>query len=417
MTAASPRSIRIPRPRHWLAIVGPGLLVMLADTDAGSLITAAQSGAQWGYKLLALQLLLIPILYLVQELTVRLGLVTGKGHGELIRERFGSAWAWLSVSTLLLACVGAIVTQLAGMAGVAALFGIPTPLMMAAVVGLILVMVWTGSYRSVERVAIVFGLFELAFIVVAWRAAPRAGQVLRELSQAPLGDPKYLYLVAANLGAVIMPWMIFYQQSAVLDKRLGPADLNVARIDTAVGAVITQGVMIAVLLATGATIHFANPNASLSNVQQIAYAIIPFLGDTVGRLVFAAGITGAALVATVVVCLAAAWGVGEVAGYKRSLEHHPREAPWFYGIFSASLIAGGLLVASGVNLVNLSIAVEVMNALLLPIVLGFLYLLGLKALPDPYRVKGVYAWVLGAIVVVTAGFGVYAGISGAIGGG
>jgi NRAMP (natural resistance-associated macrophage protein)-like metal ion transporter len=400
-----------------LAIVGPGLLVMLADTDAGSLITAAQSGAQWGYKLLALQLILIPILYLVQELTVRLGLVTGKGHGELIRERFGRAWAWLSVSTLLLACVGAIVTQLAGMAGVAALFGIPTPLMMAAVVGLILLMVWTGSYRSVERVAIVFGLFELAFIVVAWRAAPHAGQVVRELSQAPLGDPKYLYLVAANLGAVIMPWMIFYQQSAVLDKRLGPEDLNVARIDTAVGAVITQGVMIAVLLATGATIHFANPNASLSNVQQIAYAIIPFLGDTVGRLVFAAGITGAALVATVVVCLAAAWGVGEVAGYKRSLEHHPREAPWFYGIFSASLIAGGLLVASGVNLVNLSIAVEVMNALLLPIVLGFLYLLGLKALPDPYRVKGLYAWVLGAVVVVTAGFGVYAGISGAIGSG
>jgi NRAMP (natural resistance-associated macrophage protein)-like metal ion transporter len=390
---------------------------MLADTDAGSLITAAQSGAQWGYKLLALQLILIPILYLVQELTVRLGLVTGKGHGELIRERFGRAWAWLSVSTLLLACVGAIVTQLAGMAGVAALFGIPTPLMMAAVVGLILLMVWTGSYRSVERVAIVFGLFELAFVVVAWRAAPHAGQVLRELSQAPLGNAKYLYLVAANLGAVIMPWMIFYQQSAVLDKRLGPEDLNVARIDTAVGAVITQGVMIAVLLATGATIHFANPNASLSNVQQIAYAIVPFLGDTVGRLVFAAGITGAALVATVVVCLAAAWGVGEVAGYKRSLEHHPREAPWFYGIFSASLIAGGLLVASGVNLVNLSIAVEVMNALLLPIVLGFLYLLGLKALPDPYRVKGLYAWVLGAVVAVTAGLGVYAGISGAIGGG
>jgi len=417
MTAASSRTIRLPRPRHWLAIVGPGLLVMLADTDAGSLITAAQSGAQWGYKLLALQLILIPILYLVQELTVRLGLVTGKGHGELIRDRFGRGWAWLSVSTLMLACVGAIVTQLAGMAGVGALFGIPTPVMMAVVIGLILLMVWTGSYRSVERVAIVFGLFELAFIIVAWRAGPHAGEVLRDLSQAPLTNSKYLYLVAANLGAVIMPWMIFYQQSAVLDKKLGPEDLKVARIDTALGAAITQGVMIAVLMATGATIHRAGSNASLSDVQSIAHAIIPFLGDTVGRLVFAAGMTGAALVATVVVCLAAAWGVGEVAGYKRSLEDHPREAPWFYGIFTACLIAGGLLVASGVNLVNLSIAVEVMNALLLPIVLGFLYLLGLKALPEPYRVKGLYAWVMGAVVVVTAGFGVYAGLTGAIGGG
>ncbi|HXQ46220.1 MAG TPA: divalent metal cation transporter [Caulobacteraceae bacterium] len=417
MTAASSRTIRLPRPRHWLAIVGPGLLVMLADTDAGSLITAAQSGAQWGYKLLALQLILIPILYLVQELTVRLGLVTGKGHGELIRDRFGRGWAWLSVSTLMLACVGAIVTQLAGMAGVGALFGIPTPVMMAVVIGLILLMVWTGSYRSVERVAIVFGLFELAFIIVAWRAGPHAGEVLRDLSQAPLTNSKYLYLVAANLGAVIMPWMIFYQQSAVLDKKLGPEDFKVARIDTALGAAITQGVMIAVLMATGATIHRAGSNASLSDVQSIAHAIIPFLGDTVGRLVFAAGMTGAALVATVVVCLAAAWGVGEVAGYKRSLEDHPREAPWFYGIFTACLIAGGLLVASGVNLVNLSIAVEVMNALLLPIVLGFLYLLGLKALPEPYRVKGLYAWVMGAVVVVTAGFGVYAGLTGAIGGG
>jgi len=122
-------------------------------------------------------------------------------------------------------------------------------------------------------------------------------------------------------------------------------------------------------------------------------------------------------VATVVVCLTAAWGVGEVAGYKRSLENHPLEAPWFYGIFSVSLVGGGVLVASGVNLVNLSVAVEVMNALLLPIVLGFLYLLALKALPDPYRLKGVYAWVVGAVVLVTAGFGVYAGLTGAISGG
>jgi Mn2+/Fe2+ NRAMP family transporter len=390
---------------------------MLADTDAGSIITAAQSGAQWGYKLLALQLILIPILYVVQELTLRLGLVTGRGHGELIRERFGKAWAWLSVSTLMVACIGAIFTQLSGMAGVGELFGIPAWVTMVVVIALILAMVWTGSYRSIERIAIAFGLFELAFVLVAWRAAPQAPQILAELSQAPLANPKYLYLVAANLGAVIMPWMIFYQQSAVLDKQLGVKDLKVARIDTAIGAVITQLVMAAVLIATGATIHRADPHASLNTVQQIAHAITPFLGDTVGRVVFAAGMTGAAVVATIVVCLTAAWGVGEVAGYKRSLEDHPLEAPWFYGIFSVCLVAGGVLVASGVNLVNLSVAVEVMNALLLPIVLGFLYMLGLKALPDAYRLKGAYAWLVGAIVVVTAGFGVYAGITGAVSGG
>src|SRR5579871_222600 len=323
----------LQRARHWLMVVGPGLLVMLADTDAGSLITAAQSGAQWGYRLLTLQLVLVPVLFIVQELSVRLGLVTGRGHGELIKERFGTSWAWLSVSTLLLCCIGAIVTELSGLAGVGSLFGVPPWLTMILIVGLILVMVWTGSYLQVERVAIVFGLFELAFLVVAWQARARAGQLFSELADLPIGNTNFLYLIAANLGAVIMPWMIFYQQSAVLDKHLGPNDLRVSRIDTGVGAFVTQAIMAAVIVATAATIHRAGENASLNDVPQIAHAIIPFLGETVGRTVFAAGMAGAALVATVVVCLAAAWGVGEVAGYKRSLDHHPREAPWFYTVF------------------------------------------------------------------------------------
>ncbi len=410
-------TISIPRRARILAALGPGILVMLADTDAGSIITAAQSGAQWGYKLLALQLLLIPILFIVQELTLRLGLVTGRGHGELIRETFGRGWAWFSVGTLMLACVGAIVTQLSGLAGIASLFGVPPPLMVAIIVALLLVLVWTGSYRSVERIAIVLGLFELAFVAVALSAHPDAAAVSRQIGQVPLADPKYLYLVAANLGAVIMPWMIFYQQSAVLDKGLGPADLNIARWDTAVGAVVTQLIMASVLVAVAATVGRTRPDTSLQDVPEIAHALISFLGDGVGRVVFAAGMAGAALVATIVVCLTAAWGVGAVAGYKRSLEHHPREAPWFYGIFSVCLIAGGVLVATGINLVKLSVAVEVMNALLLPIVLGFLYLLALKALPQPYRLGAVYRWVVGSVVFITAGFGVYAGIAGALGGG
>jgi Mn2+/Fe2+ NRAMP family transporter len=401
---------------RWLAVAGPGILVMLADTDAGSIITAAQSGAQWGYKLLGLQILLIPVLYMVQELTLRLGLVTGRGHGELIAERFGRAWAWLSVSTLMLACVGAIVTQLSGMAGVAALFGVPPWLMMAAVVGLILAMVWTGSYLSVERIAIGLGLFELAFVAVALTAHPRGQDVAAQIGAIPLGNSKYLYLVAANLGAVIMPWMIFYQQSAVLDKGLNAGDLKLARADTAVGAVVTQVVMASVLIATAATLGRSGGSAQLQDVPLIANALRAHLGETVGRLIFAAGMTGAAMVATIVVCLTAAWGVGEVAGFKRSLDHRPAEAPWFYGIFSACLIGGGLLVASNVNLVALTVGVEVMNALLLPIVLGFLYLLALKALPAPYRLGRIYAVVLGAVVVVTAGFGVYAGITGALAG-
>lgn len=401
--------------RRLLAVLGPGLVVMLADTDAGSIITAAQSGAQWGYKLLILQLVLIPILFVVQELTVRLGLATQKGHGELIRATFGKGWAWLSVGTLCVACIGALLTQLSGIAGIAQLFGIPVVPAIAVTIGGIIFMVWTGSYHSVERVAIAFGLFELAFVVVAWRSAPHVREVAAQFFAVPIQDPQYLYLAAANIGAVIMPWMVFYQQSAVLDKGLDLSDLKVARIDTAVGAVITQLIMAAVLITTGAVLSSGGSGMKLDNVPQIAEALTPALGYNVGRIVFAMGLAGAALVATVVVCLTAAWGLGEVAGYKRSLEHHPREAPWFYGVFSVVLIAGGILVTSGADLVKLSVAVQVMNALLLPLVLGFLFLLARRALTGRYRLAGWYAWVAGGLIALTSIFGVFAAVSGLIG--
>jgi len=172
--------------------------------------------------------------------------------------------------------------------------------------------------------------------------------------------------------------------------------------------------MAAVLVAVAATIGIARPDAPLDTVQEISAALTPFLGENAGRIIFALGMSGAALVATIVVSLTAAWGVGEVAGYKRSLSHHPLEAPWFYGIFSLSLVLAAILVASGVNLIALSIGVQVVNALLLPIVLGFLFLLARDALPAPYRLRGAYAWIVGLVVLATAGFGIAAGIFGLV---
>lgn len=405
--------------KHWfllfLAISGPGLVVMLADTDAGSVITAAQSGAVWGYKLLALQFILMPILYIAQELTIRLGLVTKMGHGELILKHFGRAWAWLSVSTLFLSCAGAIVAEFSGMAGVGLLFGVPVWATMILVISFLVTIAWTGSYLSVERIAILLGLFELTFLAVAWMAHPNIKEMLEGIHNIPFTDSSYLYLAAGNVGAVIMPWMIFYQQSAVIDKKLTIEHLPAARLDTAIGAIITQLVMAAVLVTTAATLGKIHSGAPLNTVQQISEALTPFLGSTAGHLLFALGISGSAMVAAIVVSLTAAWGLGEVTGYKRSLEHKVHEAPWFYLIYTLTLIAGGVIVASGViNLVNLSVAVNVMNALLLPIVLGFLFLLAVKALPDKYRLKGIYAWITGIILGITALFGLFAGIWGSI---
>ncbi len=404
------------RPGWWLflSIIGPGLVVMLADTDAGSVTVAAQSGAQWGYKLLALQFVLIPILFIAQELTVRLGCVTGRGHAELIRDHFGKWWAWLSVGTLVLGCIGAIITEFSGIAGVAELYGISAKTSMALVVFFLAVIAWTGSYRSVERIALAIGAFELVFLFVAWRAHPSAADMWEGIKSMPLHNHSYLYLMAANVGAVVMPWMVFYQQSAVVDKGLGVEHLNAARWDTALGAIITQLIMIAILIATAATIGKTNPGASLNTVQQISSALTPIVGETSGKLLFSMGMLGSALIATIVVSLAAAWGLGEITGFKRSLQDHPKEAPWFYAIYTLVLILGGVLIASNINTVKLNIAVEVMNAFLLPIVLGFLFLLARKTLPDAYKLNGKYAIFVGVILAITAGFGLVAGIMGSI---
>jgi Mn2+/Fe2+ NRAMP family transporter len=273
--------------------------------------------------------------------------------------------------------------------------------------------VFTGSYRRVERFAIAVGLFELAFFFVAWAAHPDGAALLAGSMDIPYRDPQYLYLAAANIGAVVMPWMVFYQQSAVADKRLRPEHLAAARWDTAIGALLTQLIMAAVLIACAATIGRGNPNATLSTVGDMAQALTPFLGTAMGNLVFGIGVLGAGMVAAIVVSLAFAWGLGEVTGYRRSLEMHPLEAHWFYGVYAICVVAGALVVAVWPDLVALNVGVQVGNAFLLPVVLGFLIALAVKALPRAHRLRGVYLWVVVAVAVVTCGLGVFGGLSGA----
>ena len=411
LATPSVSGIGVSRWKLFFAVAGPGLVVMFADTDVGSIITAAQSGVQWGYRLLLLQLLLVPVLYVVQELTVRLAIFTGKGHGELIRETFGPVWAWISVAGLAVAAIGALLTEFSGVAGVGEMLGVSRATSLCLCGGFLLVVVLTGSYRRVERVALTLGLFEFAFFLVAYEAHPEGADLLRGLVQAPLTDAHYRYLIAANIGAVIMPWMVFYQQSAAADKKLRPEHYGYARWDTALGSIVTQAVMAAVLIATAATIGKMGPHASLSSIGDITNVLVPVLGTSVGRWAFALGTVGAAMVAAIVVSLACAWGFGEVTGYRHSLEYHPMEAPWFFGIYTAAVIGGALIVEFVPNLVGLNIGVEVMNALLLPVVLGFLVMLAFKALPPERRLRGVYAWIVVGISVATAAFGVYTGLS------
>ena len=395
-----------------LAVWGPGLLVMLADTDAGNVVTAAQAGAQWGYRLLPLLILLIPMLYMLQELTVRLGIYTGRGHGELIRERFGVGWAWLSTAGLTAAVIGSLITEFTGVAGIGELYGLPRGLTLPLSAAALLAVVATGSYRRVERTAIVVGLFELAFFAVAWAAHPGLGAMARDAIDLPLRDSGFMFLVAAVIGATFNPWMIFYQQSAIADKKLQPGDLAAARWDTAFGAVLTQCLTGAVLVAAAAMLYSGAASTGLGSVGEISKALTPLLGETVGRLVFSAGVLGASLVAAIVCSLALAWGWARspataarwrITRSRRSGSIASTQPAWS----APPRSSGSFRTLSGST-----IAAQVLNAFLLPLVIGFLVALAVKALPAPLRPQGPYLWGLIGVSTVVTAVGLYGGVAG-----
>ena len=403
------------KPRSLLVFVvsvGPGILVMLADTDAGNVVTAAQSGARWGYRLLPLLLGLIPVLYMVQELAVRLGLFTGRGYSELVRHHFGPAWAWVSAAGLAVAVAGSMITEFAAVAGIGELYGISRNLTLPLAAATLLLIVLSGSYRRVERAAILIGSFELAFLFVAASTRPDFARVAHELSNMPSGNSDFWFLGAALIGAVFNPWMVFYQQSAMAEKQLDHQHYLSARWDTALGAVLTQVVSASVLFVAATTFGSSYTQASLDSVGQISKALTPHLGAIAGRLVFSLGVLGASIVAAIVCSLALAWALREAAGYGRSPNAQLFRAPWFYAVYSACVLTGAAFVWWVPNLIWLTVWAQIVNVFLLPMVLGFLVILAASILPGTIRLRG---WYLGLVVIastVTCACAVFGAIHG-----
>ncbi len=359
---------------RFLAVAGPGLVVTFADTEAGSITTAATSGAQFGYKLILLQLLLIVPLFVVQEMTVRLGVVTGKGHARLIREHYGLGWTWVSLGTMLLTNVAALVTEFAGIAGAAMIFGLdPRPLVITAAL-LLVVVIFTASYKRAEAFALALCLVEILFVPAAFAAHPPAHAIVMQgiFGNQPLGNYSYLLLIASNIGAVIMPWMIFYQQSATVDKGLGLGDLGFARIDTALGSVFTQAIMCAVIVTTAATLYVHR--IPVLDAAHAALALEPLLGHLAG-VTFGVALIGASMLGAFVVSLATAWAFGEAFGWRCSLNDGLR-AKRFSALYIACVaIAAGIVLIPHLPLVQITVYVEAFNGFVLPIVLGFLLVL------------------------------------------
>ena len=383
------------RALHFFKVLGPGFVVMIADMDAGSVTTAGVSGAQWGYKLIPLQILLIPILYLIQSMTSRLGCVTRKGHGELIKEYYGNKWAVFATVTLFLVVFSALITEFSGIAASGEIFGIPKVFSVGVSFLILLFVVFTGSYRRAETIALIFSLTGFVFIPAAIVAHPDIHQLVFKglFGSQPLGNKDYIWLIAANAGAVIMPWMIYYQQSATVDKNLCKKDVKLAETDTLIGSIATQVLMIAVIVMTAATLYKAH--IVPSTAKAIGRSLIPLAGKYAGAL-FAVGLYSSSLLAAFVVSMAFTWAAGETWGYKHSLNHRFSEAKIFYFIYIVLIFVSAMLVLiPGIPLVTIMVDVEAFNGFILPIVLGFLI-----ALAGSKRILGEYAYSKKSIAAV-----------------
>ncbi len=377
---------------HHLAAWGPGLLVMLADTDAGNVVTAAQAGARWNFRLLPLILALIPALYLVQELAARLGLFAGQGFGEMVRARFGKRAALLALAGLALAAFGTLVTEFTGVAGVGELYGVSRAISLPAAAFALLAVAATGSYRKVERGALAIGLFECAFLVVAWKARPHPLAVARDFFRGPIADHDFLFLAAAIVGAVFNPWMIYYQQAATARRGIAPDEFGAVRADTAVGAILTQALTGAVLIAAAATLYAGDRARSLTSIGEVCEALTGVLGRDNALLVYSLGVLGASFAAAIVASLALSWGVAEVfsapRGKRSGAEAGLFDSRRFMVLYMVSVGAAATLVGLARDLVWMNIVAQVANALLFPLIVGLLIALAASALAPPLRLRG-----------------------------
>jgi Mn2+/Fe2+ NRAMP family transporter len=276
---------------------------------------------------------------------------------------------------MLMTNVAALVTEFIGIAGAALIFGINPVLAVGTAAILLMAVALSGAYKRAEAIAIALCLLELLFIPAAFAAHPSPMSVVRDgiFGSQPLANRDYLLLIASNIGAVIMPWMIFYQQSATVDKGLRLPDLGFARIDTAFGAVMTQIIMIAVIVTTAATLYVHH--ISVSDAAHAALALVPLTGKF-AEVVFGAGLVGASMLGAFVVTLATAWAFGEAFQWPCSLNFKYFEAKRFYGLYTVCVaLAAAITLIPHLPLVKITLYVEAFNAIVLPIVLGFLLVL------------------------------------------
>jgi len=383
--------------------MGPGLIAGIAGNDAGGITTYSVIGAETGYRLLWLFPVTIVILAIVQEMAARLGVVTGQGLSDLIRDRFGVRWTAFAMIVLLVANLANTVAEFAGAAAALEIFGVPRILTVPIVAVAIWALVIWASYRTVERVFLSVTVVFLAYVASAFLAGPDWQEVGRSLVTPTLDlDPTILLLMVALVGTTITPYMQFYLQSAVAEKGIAEEELPLARADAIGGAIWTNVIAVFIVVATAATIHAAG--GTITSADDAARALAPVAGE-LSTVLFAFGLFGASVLAATIMPIATAFVICEAFGWESGVGKPFRDAPTFFGIYTFVLAFGALVVLiPGLDLLPVIIASQNLQGLLLPVVLVFMLLLvNDKRLMGRHRngrLLNVLAW--GAVGLVVA---------------
>jgi Mn2+/Fe2+ NRAMP family transporter len=399
-----PRSLLAARLLALLAVLGPGLVAANAGNDAGGIATYASVGARYGYQLLWMMVLITVSLIVVQEMAARMGAVTGKGLAELVREQYGVRWSTFSTLSVLVANLGICISEFVGVGAALSLAHVPRYVSVPAAALLVWLLVVRGSYRSAERVFVLMALPFFAYPAAAILAHPRWLTVAHSTVAPHIHlTSGYLFLFVATTGTTITPFMQLYLQSAVVERGLGPDDLPAERAEVVVGSVFANLVAAFIIIATGATLY-VHGDRTVSSAAEAAKALAPFAGRY-AEVLFGVGLLGASLLAAAILPVTAAYVVAETFGFEKGISRRPREAPVFVGVVTV-LIVVGMVVAllPGVPVIGLLLAVQVVNGVLLPVTLVFIWRLSSnRELMGPYANGRVFSLLAGATVVVTSG--------------
>ncbi|MGB8648147.1 MAG: Nramp family divalent metal transporter [Anaerolineae bacterium] len=388
------------------AVVGPGIITANVDNDAGGITTYSVAGAHYGYGLLWMMPLVALLLIIIQEMSARLGIVTGKGLADLIRESLGVRATTVILGLLVFTNLANTVSEFAGVAASMEIFGVSKYISVPiAAIGVWFLIV-KGNYKSVERIFLVASAIYLAYVVSGVMARPPVDTVARAFVTPSFQfDSGYVVIFVTIIGTTIAPWMQFYQQSSIVDKGLKPADFPYERIDVIVGSLFAVFVAVFITIACAATLYVHG--LKIDTAEDAAVALGPLAGQYASTL-FALGLLNASVFSAAILPLSTAYVVCEAFGFESGVNRELGEAPAFFGMYTALIILGaGIILLPIRSLIDAMLASQTLNGVLLPVILVvMLRLINDKRLMGKYvngRIFNILAWTTVVILIALTG--------------